>query len=375
MIHLFKKVYVATDKTIDIDHDRVVISEENGVDLASAYETVAGGNLIMYDTNTTGILSQAGSWQEFFMTLNNFAENSGKRVTIFCDDTAILEVMCAWYISLLPNSTESSIKTLIKGSIFRYNVFGYADIRGAARANDLIDISTDTALNTAYSSLSSVPAFTDNQLINYAGVEFLLATYLTSGDKKEELKTSLKPLIRKELDRFILEQREIFFAHCITRRFKTELNFGSSITYDNIADVLDDTSKYPAAMLNDRIWNHKYMSVESSQAANGAVDLESMTADDIQDMKDFIAAVSSETIGWLEDDVSKLDFLPIFTSGEFTDEMLTQVINTESTFANLSGLFFSIDLATVNHYLVTEILERNSQSDSSWISKYSLVAS
>ena len=37
MIHLFKKVYVATDHAINIDIDRVVISTENGVDLGSSY--------------------------------------------------------------------------------------------------------------------------------------------------------------------------------------------------------------------------------------------------------------------------------------------------------------------------------------------------
>ena len=380
MIHLFKKVYVATDHTISIDMDRVVISEENGVALMNAYETVASGNLIMYNTTTAGIISEAGSWQEFFVLLKDYTNNTNKQIVIYCDDTALLEVLCAWFNSLLPNATESSVKSLISGLMFRYNVFGWTNKMSETRTNDMLDIDS-SSLTDAYNNTSSLPLFTDNGLINSAGVEFLLATYLSSGDKKEELKAAIKPLIRKDLDKYMLEQREIFFAHCITRRFRNALNFGSDITYDNISEIFNDTSKYPSAMLNTRVWNYKYMSIEST--VNSAVNFEAMTAEDIQDIKDFTAIASSEAFGWTEEagyigvtsDVSKLDFLPIFTSGEFTDEMLTLIINTESTFAHAAGSFFSIDLATVNHYLIEELLERNNQEDTSWISKYSLVAS
>ena len=46
---------------------------------------------------------------------------------------------------------------------------------------------------------------------------------------------------------------------------------------NNISEILNDTSKYPSAMLNDRVWNYKYMSVEST--VNSAVNFEDMTAD------------------------------------------------------------------------------------------------
>ena len=40
MFHLFKKVYLATDNVIDVNVDRIVISEKNGVeelDVLKAY--------------------------------------------------------------------------------------------------------------------------------------------------------------------------------------------------------------------------------------------------------------------------------------------------------------------------------------------------
>ena len=41
MLHLFKKVYLATDNDIDVNVDRIVISEKNGVeelDVLKAYQ-------------------------------------------------------------------------------------------------------------------------------------------------------------------------------------------------------------------------------------------------------------------------------------------------------------------------------------------------
>ena len=156
MIHLFKKVYVATDHTISIDMDRVVISEENGVALMNAYETVASGNLIMYNTTTAGIISEAGSWQEFFVLLKDYTNNTNKQIVIYCDDTSLLEVLCAWFNSLLPNATESSVKSLISGLMFRYNVFGWTNKMSETRTNDMLDIDS-SSLTDAYNNTSSLP--------------------------------------------------------------------------------------------------------------------------------------------------------------------------------------------------------------------------
>jgi hypothetical protein len=379
MIHLFKKVYVATDKVIDISADRVVISAENGVPVLSAIETYAGGYLIMHNTSTSGIVDEAGSWEEFFVLLKNWSNEKNVKVIIYCDDKAIVELLCAWFNSLLPNSTEDSVKKLIKGIIFRYNVFGATVRTDQNRSSTLIDINVDETFSAAYASSSNVPALTNSEITDNVGVEFLLATYLATGNKKEELKTSLKPLIRKDLDKYMLEVREIFFVHCLTRRFRDAMGFGAEITYDNISELLNDTSKYGNAMLNGRVWNYKYMSIESANSS--AVNLEAMTAGDIQDIKDFTVLAGSQAFGWPEEagyigvksDVSKLDFFPIFTSGEFTDEMLTLVLETEATFQHAAGSFFSIDLESVNHYLIEELLERNNQGDTAWISQYSLV--
>ena len=56
-----------------------------------------------------------------------------------------------------------------------------------------------------------------------------------------------------------------------------------------------------------------------------------------------------------------------------TDELLDKIIETESEFEHAAGSFFSIDLETVNHYLITAILESNKLEDKSFIERHALV--
>jgi len=100
-----------------------------------------------------------------------------------------------------------------------------------------------------------------------------------------------------------------------------------------------------------------------------------IAANDISDLREWMnlcgQAWEEESIyAFVKSDVSKLDFIPCFTSDTFTDEMLNNIIETESTFIHAAGSFFSIDLETVNNWLITELLQR--KTDSTFVRKYAL---
>lgn len=377
MIHLFKKVYVVSDKQLDLSFDRIVISDAYGKPMMNAMKNVFAGRLVSYGKDISDMVgegAQFASWSELFKFANYYTKESGKKLVIYCDNEALVEVLCAWFNSVLPNSTEESVKNLINGILFRYNTFykGRTNVN-AGNTDYQYELNADVFAD-AYDRTKDLEFEADPEIISYAGVEFILATYLSTGKMKDELKGVLKPLIKKDLEKYFFEVKEIFFTHLLTRRFAKTLGLDKEYTYDNIADVLEDKSKFADLFLNSRIWSYKFMSHASSSKEN--INLEAITEEDIAAFKEF-AKLATE--GWNEEgiyvgvksDVNKMDFLPIFKN--FTDTRLDKIIKVESTFEHAAGTFFSIDLPAVNHYLIAEILEKNEAGDTDWIKRYSLV--
>lgn len=371
MIHLFKKVYIASEHQISLEYDRIVVSETHGVDLRHSAKEVYEGVLIHFAKNIDELLSKVSSWEQLFDLINNHVSSTDKKVIIYCDDNALLVMLTVWFKNLLPNSTKQSIESLIKGLIFTYNIYKAKLNSGQIEAKyDVIDADLEVALEK-YSNLTvDIP----QALKETSGVEFLLATYLSNGQMKDHLKNSLKVLIRKDLEKYLLEVKEIFLVHILTRRFTKNLGLDKKYTYDNMFEILKDQSPIAQLFLSDRLWNFKYMTFASAKNPN--IKLEAFTPSDIAVLNQF---VKFATASWAEagvyagpkSDANKMDYIGIFSN--FTDEALNQIIDIESTFEHAAGTFFTIDLSSVNHYLVTEILERKKLNDNSWIQQYSLV--
>ena len=167
------------------------------------------------------------------------------------------------------------------------------------------------------------------------------------------------------------ELKEIFWTHIITNRFTT-LTGVPKRTLNNLPNVLGSTNKWVQLFTSISYWRTPYMTSDSSTKNN--VKFENLDANNISDLREW-ANLCGQT--WEEDngytgvktDVNKLDFINCFTS-EFTDELLNSVIETESTFFHIAGSFFSIDLETVNNWLITELLQR--KTDSTFVRKYAL---
>ena len=203
-------------------------------------------------------------------------------------------------------------------------------------------------------------------------VELLLASYLTDGSHKEELKTSIKPLIKKDLEKYLDELKEIFWTHIMTNRFTDVIGVPEK-NIDNISNILGSTNKWVQLFTRPSLWRTPYLVSISSEKNN--VKWDNLNDEDIADLKEFVV-LSGQT--WNEgkgyemvkSDIGKLDFLSVFTDDTISDEMLNNIINTEATFYHAAGSFFSLDLETVNNWLITELLQK--RDDASFVSKYAL---
>ena len=375
MLHLFNKIYLSTDNVIDNNIDRVVISDPNGIDVLD-YIKNDNGDLLAYGLTVADVIGSGktySSYIDMFDKLGDKSTSTGKRVVIFADDTSFNKIIAHFYKTIFANPDKTACTELLTNTIFKYDVFGKGRFSRNAGNTDLTTAINISSFGTEYDAASVDNTEKSDFVTKFKSgfsVEVLLATYYNNGDTKADLKTIIKVLMKKDLEKYLLELKEIFFVHLLNKSFTDKLSLAKTYDWSNYSDVLTDTTTYANLFLTDRIWSYKYMNFAST---GDNVKFDGITSTDVTNFKQFTTISGSS---WSEEnvyaqvksDVNKLDFLDIYT--DFTDTRLTALLDAEATFENAAGSFFSIDLETVNHYFVQTILEN--KTDNTFLAKYSI---
>src|SRR6056300_62420 len=99
MFHLFKKIYLAHENIIDVNFDRVVISQTNGV-AARDYLQAHHGQLLSYGQSMTDLIGDGKTYSSFTNMLDTLATKSnetGKRIVIYVDNNNFTKFIVNWY--------------------------------------------------------------------------------------------------------------------------------------------------------------------------------------------------------------------------------------------------------------------------------------
>jgi hypothetical protein len=303
------------------------------------------------------IFQKYNSLNLFFSQLKKINE----KVIIYADEKNYLILLTSWLKSLLKNPNEKKIFFLIKSLLFRDNIFNNSRFNFKEKKDKKIYcILNEKKFKEIYDN-----SYVENVdiLKSYVGVEYLLTTFLYDGSFKEELKCSMKNLIRRDLVKYLFELKEIFLVHLRTKSFTKKLNLSKEYDFSNFYDILTDDSKFSKVFTNPNIWKKPFKTIGNHI---DSIQFENITLEDIDTFKEFTVISGSSWVEescyiFMKSDVNKLDFLPCFNN--FTDNLLNKIIEAESTFDHSSGSFFSIDLSTVNHYFIQTVLENKNNKD------------
>ena len=367
MLHLFKKVYVATDHIIDVSFDRVVISAEHGHDLLESLKASQQGELLAYAKQVKNLIGSKETafmdTMDMFDKLGDHTDKTGLRVVIYCDNTAFKVIMALWFKLIFAKPNADACVDLLESMVFKYHVFNQGRFSGNSALHK-IDIE---GFKKIFNGANKPSAARRKQFIteNKAALsfEYLLATYLANGKMKKELKNVMKILLKKDLEKYLYELKEIFFAHILTQRFTKTLGLEKTYDFTNYDEILKDKSEFPSLFLDKNIWKTPYMNIASS---GKNVNFDAITPKHIKSFVKFTklsgACWNEEGIyEFIKSDVSKLDFIKAVSAGEITDKELDTILEVEATYVHAAGSFFSIDLETVNNYFVQGLLDGNKE--------------
>lgn len=405
MFHLFKKVYLDFDDKINMGHDRVICSKENGgneigVDLDRYFygEQIATAKTV--EELTT---QKFKSTLELLQTLNERCDQYGKRVIVYCDQESYYRLAIEWLKVLLPNCDVHAGWTFFKSHIFKEKNF----------VNSRLSASTTTA-QAADEWLMDKASFEQywketyvidehrkkyskflKSIMSSLKVEFLLAGYLYDKRYGEELAKAISPLVRKDLEKFLYEHKEIILVHFQSPVFQKLLGVQCGpYTYDNFYDMVYDPSPYCRLMFNPEIWGDTRTSMYAPTASS-SINLSAFSLADIQRLKEYsiiTGQVWSDELWYTQDrtnqkfqpltlvdykerfnfvtksraenkdyyqsylrsEIDKFEFIKFFkTKNELTVEELEVILDYEIYHQyHAAGSFYAIDLRTVNTYFV-----------------------
>lgn len=322
MLHLFNKVYLEFDSALDINYDRVVISEEYGTKMHIELDKVAGGELVKYAKSFDEINSG------FIPTIKEIAEHAnktGKKVIIYCDREAYKSFLVKWFKLTLPNLDFDAFKTIVDHTVYNQRIISNTQLSSfySLNLNFLWDDTSDIVEHwnlLAHPSEEEIEAVTE--ICNPGSYEFLLSTYLSGDDShKERLKQTMHMFLRRWFKEMFADNRQMVLLNLTNHKFLSTFNIDPSSIDISALDPLANIEEFKS-YADDEIW-------ERDQNAYGICKLEGLSDQQALDLVDTFIKVH-ETFEGISVDRSVYGLRPFVTSvtkDGFTDEEFESLLD------------------------------------------------
>lgn len=373
MLHLFNKIYVARDsRVIDKNYNRIVISKVYGVPINDLVLETHKAELFKYALNLEDLVGEGkefSSLKDMFSFLLDKTNTTNQPSYIFCDEDTYLKILVTWYKNLLLNASKQDIFAYLNSANVRHYFFD----RFARSSINYLDFDfpmedytfTQEKFSDIYDNVeldSDLQKFiSDNK--SSLNIELLLANYLYDGSYQNELSKSIVPLIKKDMEKFLEEIKEVFLVSYMKTNFLSNLGSNKALTLSNMQDVITDETPFVKVFFDKDIWRD-YRAREVTSGKN--IKFDNLTDEKIKLMTDALdimckcPGLEEEMIYNLRNksDVHKLDFVKYLrNTTALSKEGLDAILNFEKAGGHAAGSFYSIDTLTVNMYFVYHILK------------------
>ena len=320
MLHLFNKVYLEFDDKIEINFDRVVISERYGIQMLQQLDKVAFGELITFGKSYDEVVGN--DFSGFVAGLKDFSHTSGKKIIIYCDNEAYKKVIAQWFKSTLPNLDFDGFKTIVDYTVYNQRIISNSQLSSvySVDLNSLWEGLDD--VKQAWDESTDIdPTLFHNMNLKYS-YEFLLATYLSGDDsKKEELRSTVHMFLRRWFKELLADNRQMVLFNITNHKFLS--TFGIDPSYIDITslDPLSNIEQFKV-YADDEIW-------ERDQNQYGICKLEGLSDEKAKALTELLIKVYDEFEGMQIDRsvFGMLKYITAVTVDQLSDEDFESIIN------------------------------------------------
>lgn len=374
MFHLFKKVYLDFDDKINMSYDRIICSQEYGANADSTeLSKVFYGERIKSAKSVEDLIGRNKLYPSLLAMLEELdsrVDQYNSSIYIYCDKTSYYKLVTLWMKVMLPFCTANAAWDFFKSHLFKEKNFVNSKLSASARFASNADnwIAQEAEFrhywNNTSVNRSEYTAFLQKNK-NKLRLEFLVASYLYDGRNAEELAKCITPLVKKDLEKFLYEHKELILVHLQRPIFQRLLECENGpYTFDNFYDMMDDPSPLVQVMFKPEIWGENRSSMYSA-TSNDSINIAAFTDEDIENLKKFsvvTAAIWCEeeiyTSMSLRSEIDKFAFIKMLRNKPYFDtDDLAKIMEYEIHHKyHSAGSFYSIDLRSVNTYFMDHLL-------------------
>ncbi len=323
MLHLFNKVYLEFDNNIEINLDRIVISERYGIQMYNVIDKVAYGELMSYGKTYDDVVKE--SFVGFVSSLKDHSARTGKKVIIYCDKEAYKRVISQWFKIILPNLDFESFKTLAQYSLYNQRIISNSQL-SSVYSVDLNSLWEDLGeLEEHWNLAKELTEHEEESFrlldLNYS-YEFLLSNYLSGAQTyKDELRKTVHMFLRRWFKEMFTDNRQMVLLNITNRKFQEAMGIDHELVDITRIDPLSGIDSLES-YADDEIW-------ERDQNQYGTCKLEGLSVEKAGKLKDTLINIF-ETFEGMETDRSAFevqDWIFYVIKETITDEELEAIIN------------------------------------------------
>ena len=343
MLHLFNKVYVSPDLLVDINYDRVVISEKFGVPMLQALDQVAIGELVLHGTSLTALYEdeRIGNFAGLINFIEAHGNASGKRLMIFLDDTAFMEFISSWSKFIFQQATVESGWKIVSTYLERERMYQSWRMNSSSVTISLFPLVTQPNFEQIFAATTvSADSTVYSKIKNSISLEYLIASYLFNQSCFTEVANSLKNILTRSLQEILLEVKYNVYKN----------QYKSTFDYDIDIDFFKNSTLFTSPVLG-RV------------GAESNIDIANASDADIAKFVEIATLIFQDWEGFKPDSyVCTRNNLFQYVRRNLTQEDLNYLLNLEKTAKSNNRMYSTADEEMINIYLLDYILKSQSSA-------------
>jgi hypothetical protein len=361
MLHLFNKVYVEFDNKINVNIDRVVISEQYGIPMSNEFEKYTYGQLVRFAKNLQE-LNSAITFDEFILELKSHSERTNKKLIVYCDRTNYIRFMASWFKLMMPALDYETYKTLAILTIYKERCVSNTQLSSQNTVNvgPIFNEFTEEDWQDGWNNkiLGQISPALMGVSISY---EFLLANYL-AGDTHytEELLKTSHLFLRRFFQECFTDNRQMVSLNINNHRMQQVLGY-EDVELDYSNDPLKQIPFF-SYYTDPIIWKAP---TTLSSGLYGICNLQGLDQDRIDGLKHTILDVYEKFEGMITNTTifESFDWLEIACRDSMTIEELDEIIEKVSAAPFDTCLIPRMDYENVNFPLYLHILRSHHEGN------------
>lgn len=344
MLHLFNKAYIQADDFINSSVDRVVVSKTSG---SPDEWKVSLGEVIHHTDSIDNLVGQGKMYEEYKDLFDMLAERSTERpIVMYLDRQSFNAVVSAWFKTLFKNIDADSAYKLVKSHFAREKLIGGLTLKDYYKFEAFEPGKDEFA--TAFRQIE-IDGNDANMVIekvkNGLSIEFLLATYVATGNYRPQLKASVKRMIERQLVQLIIETKFTTYRKALKDDFVQKMGI-KVYDFDKVEEIVTDPV---LSILNNSSFCQTPGATEHGK--NSGISLANITDEEINQLDEYVNKVYPE----LEYRAYLKDYLNFVRKQELSDLDLDKFIATEA--ATDEAFWSAVDLENIDIYFIDHVLE------------------